>query len=464
MSKFRTEKDSLGPIEVAEDRLWGAQTERSLRNFAIGAQIMPHEIIHALALGKKVAARVNAELGALDPKLAEAIAAAADEIVSGQLDDHFPLKVWQTGSGTQSHMNVNEVIANRANEGFSAPRGSKAPIHPNDHVNLGQSSNDSFPTAMHVAAALALTQSLLPALRRLETSLAAKAQAFARLIKVGRTHLQDATPITLGQEFSGYAAQVRFGAERIEAALPCLFRLAQGGTAVGTGVNARRGFAQGFAREMARETGLPFKPARNFFEALASHDALVFAHGALEATAAGLFKIASDIRLAGSGPRAGLGELILPANEPGSSIMPGKVNPTQAEALTMVSARVFGNQGTIAFAGSQGQFELNVFKPVIAFAFLESARLLADAAHSFAVHCVDGLEADARKLDETMRRSLMLATALTSKIGYDKAAEIAKAAQANGTSLREEAIRLGYVSPEDFDAWVRPEDMLSPKD
>ncbi len=464
MPQFRIETDSLGAIEVADDRLWGAQTERSLRNFAIGAQTMPREIIHALALGKKVAARVNAELGALDPKLAEAIAAAADEIASGRLDDHFPLKIWQTGSGTQSHMNVNEVIANRANENLGGARGAKAPVHPNDHVNLGQSSNDSFPAAMHVAAALAVTRELLPALRRLEASLAAKAQAFAGLIKVGRTHLQDATPITLGQEFSGYAAQVRFGAERIEAALPGLFHLAQGGTAVGTGVNARRGFAQGFAREMARETGLLFKPARNSFEALASHDALVFAHGALEAAAAGLFKIASDIRLAGSGPRAGLGELILPANEPGSSIMPGKVNPTQAEALTMVCARVFGNQSTIAFAGSQGQFELNVFKPVIAFAYLESVRLLADAANSFAVHCVDGLEADAQKLDETMRRSLMLATALTPKIGYDKAAEIAKAAQQNGTSLREEAIRLGHVRPEDFDAWVRPEDMLAPKD
>ncbi len=463
MSKFRTEKDSLGTIEVAADRLWGAQTERSLRNFAIGGQIMPHEIIHALALGKKVAAKVNAELGALDPKFAEAIAGAADEIASGRLDDHFPLKIWQTGSGTQSHMNVNEVIANRANEGFGAARGAMAPIHPNDHVNLGQSSNDSFPTAMHVAAALALTHSLLPALRRLEASLAAKAQAFAGLIKVGRTHLQDATPITLGQEFSGYAAQVRFGAERIQAALPGLLHLAQGGTAVGTGVNARRGFAQRFAQEMARETCLPFKPARNAFEALASHDAFVFAHGALESAAAGLFKIANDIRLAGSGPRAGLGELILPANEPGSSIMPGKVNPTQAEALTMVCARVFGNQTAIAFAGSQGHFELNVFKPLIAFAFLESARLLADAAESFAVHCVDGLEANGVKLDEAMRRSLMLATALTPRIGYDKAAEIAKAAEKNGTSLREEAIRLGHVRPEDFDAWVRPEDMLAPK-
>ena len=464
MSRYRTEKDSFGPIEVADDRLWGAQTERSLRHFAIGAQVMPREIVHALALGKKAAARVNAEIGALDPKVAAAIVAAAEEIMSGRLDDHFPLKVWQTGSGTQSHMNVNEVIANRANESFGAARGSKAPVHPNDHVNLGQSSNDSFPTAMHVAAAKALTQNLLPALRQLEESLTAKAREFVGLIKVGRTHLQDATPITLGQEFSGYAAQVGMGIERIELTLPGLYHLAQGGTAVGTGVNSRKGFAAKFAQEIARETGLPFQPAQNAFEALACHDALVFAHGALDSLAAGLFKIASDIRLAGSGPRAGLSELILPENEPGSSIMPGKVNPTQAEALTMVCARVFGNQATIAFAGSQGHFELNVFKPVIAFAFLESVRLLADSARSFAVHCVDGLKADAGKLDEAMRRSLMLVTALTPRIGYDKAAAIAKAAQANGTSLREEAIRLGYVSAEDYDAWVRPEDMLGPHD
>ena len=464
MSRFRTEQDSFGPIEVADDRLWGAQTERSLRNFAIGSQLMPREIIHALALGKKVAAKVNAELGALDPKIAAAIISAAEEIISGRLDDHFPLKVWQTGSGTQSHMNVNEVIANRANEDLGAARGAKAPVHPNDHVNLGQSSNDSFPTAIHIAAAVALTQNLLPALRRLEESLKAKAAAFSGLIKIGRTHLQDATPVTLGQEFSGYAAQVGFAVERIETSLPGLYALAQGGTAVGTGLNARKGFAEAFAHELARETGLPFKPARNAFEALASHDALVFAHGALEAAATGLHKIASDIRLAGSGPRAGLGELILPANEPGSSIMPGKVNPTQIEALTMVCARVFGNQATIAFAGSQGHFELNVYKPVIALAFLESARLLADSARSFAVHCVDGLAADAGKLDETMRRSLMLVTALTPKIGYDKAAQIAKTAHANGTSLREEAIRLGFVSAEDYESWVRPEDMLAPKD
>ncbi len=464
MTRFRTEVDTFGPVEVADDRLWGAQTQRSLQNFAIGGQVMPREIIHALALGKKVAAKVNAELGLLDRPLAEAIVAAADEIISGRLDDHFPLRVWQTGSGTQSHMNVNEVIANRANEiSFAAPRGGMKPIHPNDHVNLGQSSNDSFPTAMHVAVASVLKQNLLPALRQLETSFLGRAEKFAGLIKIGRTHMQDATPISLGQEFSGYAAQLALATERIEAVMPGLYFLAQGGTAVGTGLNAHKKFAEKFSREMARETGLPFKPAENFFEALASHDALVFAHGALESAATGLFKIASDIRLAGSGPRAGLGELILPQNEPGSSIMPGKVNPTQVEALTMVCARVFGNQTTIAFAASQGQFELNVFKPVIAFVFLESVRLLADAIRSFSEHCVDGIEADAQRLDETMRRSLMLATALTPKIGYDKAAQIAKAAHANGTSLREEALRLGFVTEEEFDALVRPEDMLSPK-
>ncbi len=464
MTRFRTEVDTFGPVEVADDRLWGAQTQRSLQNFAIGGQVMPREIIHALALGKKVAAKVNAELGLLDRPVAEAIVAAADEIISGRLDDHFPLRVWQTGSGTQSHMNVNEVIANRANEiSFAAPRGGMKPIHPNDHVNLGQSSNDSFPTAMHVAVASVLKQNLLPALRQLETSFLGRAEKFAGLIKIGRTHMQDATPISLGQEFSGYAAQLALATERIEAVMPGLYFLAQGGTAVGTGLNAHKKFAEKFAREMARETGLPFKPAENFFEALASHDALVFAHGALESAATGLFKIASDIRLAGSGPRAGLGELILPQNEPGSSIMPGKVNPTQVEALTMVCARVFGNQTTIAFAASQGQFELNVFKPVIAFVFLESVRLLADAIRSFSEHCVDGIEADAQRLDETMRRSLMLATALTPKIGYDKAAQIAKAAHANGTSLREEALRLGFVTEEEFGALVRPEDMLSPK-
>jgi fumarate hydratase class II len=463
VAQFRTEKDSFGPIDVAEDRLWGAQTQRSLQNFVIGAQLMPRELIHALAQVKKVAAKVNADSGRLDRKLADAIVAAADEIVSGRLDDHFPLRVWQTGSGTQSHMNVNEVIANRANEALGAPRGAMAPVHPNDHVNLGQSSNDSFPTAMHVAAASALQHNLLPALRQLEASLSAKADQFAGLIKVGRTHMQDATPISLGQEFASYEAQVILAIERIEATLPGLYFIAQGGTAVGTGLNSFPGFAESFAHELARETGLPFKRADNFFEALASHDTLVFAHGALEAAATGLYKIASDIRLAGSGPRAGLGELTLPENEPGSSIMPGKVNPTQVEAVTMVCARVFGNQTTIAFAGSQGQFELNVMKPVIALAFLESVRLLADAARSFAARCIDGIEANAARIDENMRRSLMLVTALTPKIGYDKAAQIAKAAHASGASLREEALRLGFVTGQEFDALVQPKDMLAPK-
>ena len=465
MTGTRTEFDTFGPIEVADDRLWGAQTQRSLQNFAIGDQRTPRDIIHALARGKKAAAKVNAELGLLDPALAEAIVAAADEIISGKLDDHFPLSVWQTGSGAPSHMNVNEAIANRANErAFGAPRGAMKPVHPNDHVNLGQSSNDSFPTAMHVAAASALKRQLLPALHRLHASLDDKAEAFAGLIKIGRTHLQDATPISLGQEFSGYAAQMALAAERIEMVLPSLYFLAQGGTAVGTGLQAHKDFAALFAHEMALETGLPFKPADNFFEALASRDALVFAHGALESLATGLYKIASDIRLAGSGPRAGFAELILPANEPGSSIMPGKVNPTQVEAVTMVCARVFGNQTTIAFAASQGQFELNVYKPVIALAFLESVRLLADSMRGFATHCIDGITADAEKLDAAMRRSLMLATALTPKIGYDKAARIAKAAHSNGTFLRDEAIRSGFVTAEEFDALVRPEDMLAPKE
>ena len=463
MRQFRTEQDSFGAVEVAEECLWGAQTQRSLVNFAIGDQLMPLEVIHALARGKRAAAVVNRNLGLLDARLAEAVIAAAEEIISGRLDAHFPLKVWQTGSGTQSHMNVNEVIANRANESLGGARGSKAPVHPNDHVNLGQSSNDSFPTAMHVAAVGVLTQNLLPSLRQLLLSLQAKAEAFADLIKIGRTHLQDATPITLGQEFSGYAAQVALAIERIEATLPGLYRLAQGGTAVGTGLNSHPRFAALFAAELARETGLPFAPAANPFEALASHDALVFAHGALEALAAGLYKIASDLRLAGSGPRAGLGELRLPENEPGSSIMPGKVNPTQVEALTMVCARVFGNQTSIAFAGSQGQFELNVYKPVIAFAFLESVRLLADVSRSFAVNCVDGLEPEQARLEQNMRQSLMLVTALAPKIGYDKAAQIAKAAHHNGTSLRDEAVRLGFVSEADFDALVRPQDMLGPR-
>ncbi len=460
---MRMESDSFRPIEVPADRYWGAQTERSRRNFRIGAQLMPRDIIHALALVKRVAAEVNRELGALDEKRASAIVTAAQEVSQGRFDDHFPLVVWQTGSGTQTNMNVNEVVANRANELMGGARGAMAPVHPNDHVNLGQSSNDSFPTAMHVACALALHGGLLPALDALAGALMARALEFSDIVKIGRTHLQDATPITLGQEFSGYGAQVSLGAARIRQTMPDLYTLAQGGTAVGTGLNTHAGFAEGFAARMAELTGLPFATAPNKFEALACHDALVFAHGALEACATGLFKIANDLRLLGSGPRCGLGELLLPENEPGSSIMPGKVNPTQAEALTMVCARVFGNQTVIAFAGSQGHLELNVFKPVIAAAALESIRLLGDAATSFRVNCIEGLQPDRERIDALMQRSLMLVTALTPRIGYDGAAKIVRAAHANGTTLREEAVRLGFVSARDFDAWVRPESMLAPQ-
>jgi fumarate hydratase class II len=461
---IRVETDTFGEIEVPADRLWGAQTERSRINFAIGGQTMPLPVIHALALVKYAAAEVNRDLGLLPAKLAEAIMAAAEEIRSGALDTHFPLVVWQTGSGTQSNMNVNEVIANRANEMLGAARGGKSPVHPNDHVNLGQSSNDCFPTAMHIAAAREISLRLLPALRELHRALEQKARDFEAIIKIGRTHLQDATPVTLGQEFSGYAAQVEAGIARLEQALASLYPLAQGGTAVGTGLNTKVGFAAAFAARIAALTDLPFISAANKFEALAAHDALVFAHGALNALATGLFKIANDIRLAGSGPRSGLGELILPENEPGSSIMPGKVNPTQAEALTMVATRVHGNQATIGFAGSQGHFELNVYKPVIIFAFLESVQLLSDAATSFRLHCVEGIEANRARIGELMQKSLMLVTALAPKIGYDKAAKIAKTALANGTTLREEALKAGYVTAAEFDALVRPELMLAPKE
>jgi fumarate hydratase class II len=463
-SGTRIETDSFGKIEVPEARYWGALTERSRTHFAIGGETMPIAIVHALALIKRTAAGVNREFGLLPPAIAEAIAAAAAEIESGRLDDEFPLPIWQTGSGTQTNMNVNEVIANRANETLGASRGAKKPVHPNDHVNLGQSSNDCFPTAMHIAAVLHIKRRLEPALLRLQQALAAKAEAFASIVKIGRTHLQDATPVTLGQEFSGYAAQAQLGLDRIEATLPGLYRLAQGGTAVGTGINSARGFGEAVAARIAAETGLPFVSAPNKFEALACHDALVFAHGALTAIATSLFKIASDIRFAGSGPRCGLGELILPENEPGSSIMPGKVNPTQVEALAMVCARVFGNATTIAFAGSQGHFELNVYKPVIAAAYLESARLLADACDSFRIYCVEGLRPDEARIAALVGRSLMLVTALAPRIGYDSAARIAKAAHANGTTLREEALASGLVGAETFDALVRPELMLAPDD
>ncbi|EJW09611.1 Fumarate hydratase class II [Rhodovulum sp. PH10] len=458
----RTESDTFGPIEVPADRYWGAQTERSRRNFAIGGERMPLPLIRALARVKRVAAEVNGELGLLSDDRREAIVTAADEILAGKFDDHFPLVVWQTGSGTQSNMNVNEVIANRANELLGAGLGAKAPVHPNDHVNMSQSSNDSMPTAIHVAAVEEICERLLPALKHLQQALAEKAETFDGIVKIGRTHLQDAVPMTLGQEFSGYAAQVAAAIARIERALPDLYPLAQGGTAVGTGLNAPKGFAERFAAGMAALTGRPFVSAANKFEALAGHDAVVFVHGALAATATALFKIANDVRLLGSGPRSGLGELVLPANEPGSSIMPGKVNPTQSEAMTMVCCQVIGNETTIAMAGSQGQFELNVFKPVVALAILQSTRLLADASRSFADHCVAGITADEERIADLMRRSLMLVTALAPKIGYENAAKIAKTAHGNGTTLREEAVRLGFVSAEDFDAIVDPHAMAKP--
>jgi fumarate hydratase class II len=460
----RIERDSFGDIAVPSWAYWGAQTQRSRENFPIGGQRMPIEVVHALARVKLAAAQVNASKGLIEPAVAEAIVQAAQEIVEGKLDEHFPLVVWQTGSGTQSNMNVNEVIANRANERLGAGRGAKAPVHPNDHVNCGQSSNDSFPTAIHVAAALAVSGKLLPAVERLQAAFERKSSQFAQIVKIGRTHLQDATPVTLGQEFSGYAAQARYGAARIRSTLPDLLALAQGGTAVGTGVNTAKGFDVEVAANIARQTGLPFVTAPNKFEALAAHDAACFAHGAINALAAGLYKIACDIRLMGAGPRAGLAELKLPENEPGSSIMPGKVNPTQVEAITMVCARVFGNQQTITFAASQGHLELNVMKPVIAFALLESIDLMTTGIDSFITRCVDGIEADEANITRFLERSLMLVTALAPKIGYDAASKIARAAHKNGTSLKEEALASGKVTEAEFDEIVRPEKMLAPND
>jgi fumarate hydratase class II len=458
----RTETDTFGPIEVPTEQLWGAQTERSRRNFRIGDERMPVPLIRALGIVKRAAAEANNALGSLDDRRTRAIAGAAQEVADGQLDDHFPLVVWQTGSGTQTNMNVNEVIAARANEMLDGKRGAKSPIHANDHVNMSQSSNDCFPTAMHIAAAIEIAERLLPALTHLQRALRDKSREFADIVKIGRTHTQDATPLTLGQEFSGYASQVQNGIVRTQLGLKQLYPLAQGGTAVGTGLNAKPRFGQEVAKRVARHTGLPFVSAPNKFEALAAHDAIVFVHGALTSVATGLFKIANDIRLLGSGPRSGLGELILPENEPGSSIMPGKVNPTQAEALTMVCCQVFGNHTTITIAASQGHFELNVFKPVIGAALLQSIRLLADASRSFTDNCVVGIRADKARIRALMERSLMLVTALAPTIGYERAAEIAKAAHANGTTLREEALRLGYVSAADFDRLVRPEKMTRP--
>ena len=459
---FRTETDTFGPIEVPTDRYWGAQAQRSLGNFKIGWEKQPASIVRALGVVKRAAAEVNMELGRLDPKVGETIVKAAQEVIEGKLDEHFPLVVWQTGSGTQSNMNANEVISNRAIEMLGGEMGSKKPVHPNDHVNMSQSSNDTYPTAMHIACAEEINHRLIPALQKLRNALNDKAQAWAKIIKIGRTHTQDATPLTLGQEFSGYTQQVENGIARIEMTLPALMQLAQGGTAVGTGLNAPVGFAEKVAEKIAAITHLPFTSAPNKFEALAAHDAMVFSHGAINTVAASLFKIANDIRLLGSGPRSGLGELALPENEPGSSIMPGKVNPTQCEALTQVCIQVFGNNSSISFAGSQGHFELNVYNPLMAYNFLQSVQLLADAAVSFTDNCVVGIEAREDNIKAALDRSLMLVTALAPTIGYDNAAKIAKTAHKNGTTLREEALKTGLVTAEDYDRIVRPEDMTHP--
>jgi fumarate hydratase class II len=458
----RTETDSFGPIEVAADRYWGAQTERSRQNFRIGKDRMPMPVVHALGLVKLASAETNRELGLLDKRRAGAIIRAAREVIDGQFDDHFPLVVFQTGSGTQSNMNLNEVIANRASELLGGKLGAKAPVHPNDHVNMSQSSNDSFPTAMHIAAARGIVADLIPALSELHRALRQKEKAFAKIVKIGRTHTQDATPLTLGQEFSGYAAQVESAMARLRGAVKELFPLAQGGTAVGTGLNAKPKFAKSFARHVAKITKLPFTSAANKFEALASNDAYVSVHGVINSAATGLFKIANDIRLLGSGPRSGLGELILPENEPGSSIMPGKVNPTQCEAMTMVCCQVFGNHTAITVAGSQGHFELNVYKPVLAYCMMHSIQLLSDAARSFTEHCVKGIRADEKRIRDLMQRSLMLVTALAPKIGYDNAAKVAKEAHARGTTLKEEALRLGFVTAAEFDRLVQPDKMTHP--
>ncbi len=463
MANTRTETDSFGPLEVPADKYWGAQTQRSILNFPIGWEKQPVAIVRALGVIKKACAQANVELGNLDSDLGTAIAQAADEVISGQLDDNFPLVVWQTGSGTQSNMNANEVIANRAIELLGGTIGSKSPVHPNDHCNMGQSSNDTFPTAMHIATAMTARDVLLPGLRKLHKGLQAKVKAFDGIIKIGRTHTQDATPLTLSQEFSGYTHQVAMGIKRVETALTHIYELAQGGTAVGTGLNTKAGWDVMVAANMAQITGLPFVTAPNKFEALAAHDAMVEISGALKTVAASLFKIANDIRLLGSGPRCGLGELILPENEPGSSIMPGKVNPTQCEALTQVCAHVMGNDAAVGFAGSQGHFELNVYKPMMAYNVLQSMQLLGDAATAFTDNLIDGLQADAARIEKLMRESLMLVTALAPEIGYDNATKVAKTAHKNGTTLKQEAIALGFVDSDTFDRVVRPENMIGPK-
>ncbi len=460
--KTRTETDSMGKIEVPADRYWGAQTQRSFEHFKIGTERMPLPLIRAFGLQKKAAALANKTLGELPAGIADVIVQAAGEVADGKLDDEFPLVVWQTGSGTQTNMNANEVIAGRANEILGKGRGGKSPVHPNDHVNRGQSSNDSFPAVMHIAVARELTGQLMPALERLQGTFDNKADDFADIVKIGRTHLQDATPLTLGQEFSGYVTQLGHSIERVKATLPRVYRLAQGGTAVGTGLNAKKGFADKFCAELRGLTELPFWPAANYFEALGSHDALVEVAGALNTVAVSLMKIGNDVRLLASGPRSGLGELLLPENEPGSSIMPGKVNPTQAEAMTMVCAQVMGNAVAVSVAGSHGHLELNVFKPVMVYNVLQSIRLLADAAISFNKHCAIGIKPNTAVIAKHLENSLMLVTALNPHIGYDKAASIAKKAHAEGTTLREAALALGYVTAEQFDAWVRPGDMIAP--
>ncbi len=458
----RTESDSIGTIDVPADRYWGAQTQRSLQNFKIGGETMPAPLIRALGLQKKASALTNKELGLLDQKLCDALVQAADEVIDGTLSEEFPLVVWQTGSGTQSNMNANEVISNRAIEILGGERGSKDPVHPNDHVNMGQSSNDSFPTAMHIAATEEIYGALIPALEKLQAALNDKATAFDDIVKIGRTHLQDATPLTLGQEFSGYTHQIKNGIARVKDTLPRLLQLAQGGTAVGTGINSKAGFAEKFAAQLADMTGLDFVTAENKFEALAAHDALVEVSGALNVLAVSLMKIAHDIRMLGSGPRCGIGELSLPANEPGSSIMPGKVNPTQCEALTMVCTQVMGNHVTVTVAGSQGHFELNVFKPVMIYNVLQSIRLIADSAVSFTDNCVTGIEANRDRIDQLLHESLMLVTALNPHIGYDNAAKIAKKAHADGTTLKESGIELGLLTEEQFNEWIDPASMVKP--